>query len=98
MESQIRKSTTLPLKPCRLSWCEALFKTLTLEGKGKQKVAESQGVCAVLTHRQCLSADGRRKACSMSIFAELLPCVYLSEAVCVCILYTEVFEVRSEQR
>lgn len=95
MASRRRKST-LPLRPYCLSWWEALLKTLILEGKGTQKVAESQGEWATLTHRQCLSADGRRKACSMSILAKLLLCVYLCKAVCVCFLYTEVFEVRSE--
>lgn len=64
--------------------------------KSSQKVAKSQGAGAALTHGQCLSADGRRKACSMSIFAKLLLCVYLCKAVRVCFLYTEVFEVRSE--
>lgn len=75
-------------KPCSKHW--------HWREKSSQKVAKSQGVGAALTHGQCLSADGRRKACSMSIFAKLLLCVYLCKAVCVCFLYTEVFEVRSE--
>lgn len=85
-----------PFKPRSLSWWETMIKTLTLEVKGMHNVAESQGAWAALTHRQCLSGDSRRKACTTSIFAEVSLCVYLYRAVCVCFLCAEVFEVRSE--
>lgn len=90
---KITSKTTEGLNTSHLSLLEAVFQTLTLEGKEKfESGSIPRGASGASTHGQCLSTHCRH---SVSIFAKLSLSVCLCGAVCVWFLYPEVSEVRS---